>query len=142
MCSMSMLCPLACAGAASSRGAAAKPAPRPKACLKKSRLFFMARPLQELTDPTVLTNSMDIGSKRDAQLGTRHRSLLGYTAARTRGENSDAKNAERGGVCRGRVRWAVIRPPCGCVIRCRKLGRSIQYDRAGLDYRHLRNSSS
>src|SRR6266478_1427358 len=74
MCSMSMLCPLACAGARNCRRAAAKPAPRPKVFLKKSRLFFMALPLQRLTDPTVARNSMDIGSKGNAQLGPRHRS--------------------------------------------------------------------
>src|SRR5713226_10400049 len=53
-----LLSPLACGGAAKRRGAAAKPAPKPKVFLRKSRLFFMALPLQELADPTVPRNSM------------------------------------------------------------------------------------
>ena len=71
MCSMSMLSPLAYVGAANRRGTAAKPAPRPKVFLRKSRLFFMVLPLQDLADPTVPTNSMDIRSKRDARPSNR-----------------------------------------------------------------------
>jgi len=67
---------------------------------------------------------------------------FGYTAARTRGENSDAKNGERSSVCRGPVRWAIIRTPCGCGIGCRNLRRCIQDKRAALDYPHLRNNLS
>src|SRR6266704_6507508 len=53
MCSMSMLSPPICAGAANRRGTAAKPAPRPKVFLRKSRLFFIALPLQKFAGPTV-----------------------------------------------------------------------------------------
>src|SRR6266567_4031079 len=51
MCSISMLAPLFC-GAASRRGAAAKPAPRPRVFLRKSRLLFMVLPLRELAGPS------------------------------------------------------------------------------------------
>src|ERR1700687_1867722 len=145
MCFISIPAPLSC-GTPNRRGAGAKPARRPKVILRKSRLVFMAVPLQELTDPTVLRNSMDVGSmdtgsKGNAQQSTRHRSLLCYTAARARGD-SDAKNAERASVCRGRVWWAAIRTPCGGEIGSRKLGRSIQDNSAPLDYRQLRNNLS
>src|SRR5207302_9353984 len=70
-CFMSMPAPLCC-GVANRRGTAAKPAPRPKVFLRKSRLFFIALPLQKLADPTVLHNSMDNGSKRHARPDSRH----------------------------------------------------------------------
>src|SRR3989442_14804064 len=147
MCSMSMfsplLSPLACGGAAKRRGAAAKPAPKPKVFLRKSRLFFMALPLQELADPTVPRNSMDIGSKRDARPGSRHQvAALAIPLSRRRGGNSDAKNAERGWVSAGRRGRAAIQNPCGRGIGHQKLDRSIQDYGGGLDYRHLRNNLS
>ena len=59
-----------------------------------------------------------------------------------RSENSDAEDAERRTVCRGRVWWAAVRTPCGCGIGWRKVGRSIQDDSAAFDYRRLRNTLS
>src|ERR1700694_2905966 len=53
--SMPMPAPFAC-GAANRRGAATKPAPRPKVFLRKSRLFFMVLPFKELADPTAREN--------------------------------------------------------------------------------------
>jgi hypothetical protein len=63
--SISMPVSFAC-GAAKRRDAAAKPAPRTKVFLKKSRLLFMVLPLQELENPVSSRNSMDMGYKRDA----------------------------------------------------------------------------
>src|SRR5258708_33358506 len=57
-----------------------------------------------------------------------------------RRENSDAENAERRTVYRGRVWWAAIRTPCGCGIGSRKIIGSIQDDSATFNYRHLRNN--
>ena len=59
-----------------------------------------------------------------------------------RRENSDAENAERRTVYRGRVWWAAIGTPRGCGIRSHKIGRSLQDDSATFDYRHLRNNLS
>ncbi len=49
----------------------AKPAPRPKVFLRKSRLFFIALPLQELAGPTV-PESQWILDRREARPGSRH----------------------------------------------------------------------
>src|SRR5712692_2419215 len=109
---MSMLPPLTCVGAANRRGAAAKPAPRPKVFLKKSRLFFMALPLQGW--PIQLSaKTLDIGSKRDKQPGNRHQVAAGYTAARGKWRNSNAKDGKGRRMCRERSGWAAIQTPYG-----------------------------
>src|SRR6266567_772941 len=139
MCSISMLAPLFC-GAANRRGAAAKPAPTPRVFLRKSRLFFMVLPHQELENPVSSRNSMDIGYRGDA--GRHQIAAFAMRLLARRSENSDAENAERRTVCRGRVWWAAVRTPCGCGIGWRKVGGSIQDDGAAFDYRHLRNTLS
>jgi hypothetical protein len=57
---MSMLSPFACVGVANRRDEAAQPALRPKAFLRKSRLFFMAFPLYQLTDQLSSEGSMEL----------------------------------------------------------------------------------
>src|SRR5882724_5391708 len=138
MCSMSM--PLACFGAANRRGAAARPAPRPKVFLRKSRLFFMALPLQGV-GRTHRPRKLDIGSKRGctASESTTSRGL-GYSAARGKWRNSDAKDGKRCCTDRERSGWSAVQTPRGSEIGVQKLGRTIQDCSGCLDYGHLRNN--
>src|SRR5713226_3394602 len=100
----------------------------------------MVLPHQELENPVSSRNSMDIGYRGDA--GRHQIAAFAMRLLARRSENSDAENAERRTVCRGRVWWAAVRTPCGCGIGWRKVGRSIQDDGAAFDYRHLRNTLS
>src|SRR6266478_8573038 len=138
MCSMSM--PLACFGAANRRGAAARPAPRPKVFLRKSRLFFMALPLQGV-GRTHRPRKLDIGSKTGctASESTTSRGL-GYSAARGKWRNSDAKDGKRRCMDRERSGWSAVQTPRGGETGGQKLGRTIQDYRRRLDYGHLRNN--
>src|SRR5581483_1271205 len=138
MCSMS-ISPLACVGAANKRGAAAKPAPKPKVFLRKSRLFFMARPLQELRDPDVRTNLHGHWiEERCTARQSNQAAALG--ASRGRSENSNAKDGERRSTGVGENGRTAVQPPCAGEIRDERVGRSIQDYGDGLNHSHLRNN--
>jgi hypothetical protein len=100
MCFMSMPAPLSC-GAANRRGAAAKPAPRPRVFLRKSRLFFMVLPRQELADPTVPRNSTDIESKRDAWPSNRREVAAVAIRSLEGGSETQMRSMEKGAACAG-----------------------------------------
>src|SRR6266478_4706980 len=85
MCALSMLSPFACVGVASKRDEAAQPAPRPKAFLRKSRLFFMGFSSSRVNGSTVFRRLNGIGANQDHRQATdtRHR---GYTGLKEKGE--------------------------------------------------------
>src|ERR1700751_1951743 len=86
---------------------------------------------------------MDIGFERNCTAKpTIFNRCRAFTALRRRGENSDAKDAERGSGCSGRQGWVASRTPCGRGIARYKLYRSMREYDARLDYRHLRNNPS
>ena len=136
---MSMPSPLACFGAANRRGAAARPAPRPKVFLRKSRLFFMALPLQGLGGPPSTETGHWIKKVCTASESTMSRGL-GYSAVRGKWRNSDAKDEKRRCMDRERSGWSAVQTPRGGETGGQKLGRTIQDYRRRLDYGHLRNN--
>src|SRR2546429_2258789 len=138
--SMSMCMPAPFAwGTPNRRGAAAKPAPRPRVFLRKSRLFFMVLPLSGL-NPRVLVKLNGHWIQERCTATTSR--CVGYAASRRRGEKSDAKNAERDTVCSGRGGRGAMQNPYGGEIGSQKLARRPQDDGTAPDHCHLKNNIS
>src|SRR5216683_3960740 len=76
-----------------------------------------------------------------AKQSTRSR-CCGYTVARRRGGNSNAKDGKRRSTCRESSRWAAVQTPCDGELGGQKLGRGTQDDGTAPDHRHLRNNFS
>jgi hypothetical protein len=124
-CPMCLPAPLSC-GVANVLGTAAKPAPRLRLVKRKLRLFFMILPLQRLVDPTVHGNFghwIKRGCTRSQSTASRG---VGYSAARGKWRNSDAKDGKRCCMGRGRSGWSAVQTPRGGETGSQKLCRTVE----------------